>query len=326
MIAELDRILQHLADESQPLKLSTLYTLSGLGREQLLSVQVVFDRLSYERRRGMLRALVELTETAIEVDFAVLFRACLDDEDADVRLLAIEGLWESEDVWLVGELVRLLKSDPHPAVRAAAAASLGRFVLLGELGDIEAAVAASAEQALLEAYFTSEEPLEVRRRALEAVAYSGEEGVGDLIEEAYYQGAEEMRVGAIFAMGRSADQRWCSIVIEELESPSQAVRYEAALACGELELRDAVALLSHLIDDADSEVTNAAVDALGKIGGAEARQILQLCGRSEDEALRAAAEEALEQALWLSDGELEVLQARIGYGSTGIRRTSTDTS
>ena len=326
MIAELDRILQHLADESQPLKQSTLYTLSGLGREQLLSVQVVFDRLSYERRRGMLRALVELTETAIEVDFIALFRGCLRDEDADVRLLAIEGLWEIEDVWLVGELVRLLKGDPHPAVRAAAAAALGSFVLLGELGDIEAAVAARAEQALLEAYFSSEEPLDVRRRALEAVAYSAEVGVGDLIEEAYYQGEEEMRLGALFAMGRSADQRWCSIVIEELESPSPAVRYEAALACGELQLRDAVALLSHLIDDADSEVTNVVVDALGKIGGAEARQILQSCCRSEDEALRAAAEEALEQALWLSDGELEILQARIGHGSTEIRRIYTDTS
>jgi HEAT repeat protein len=274
----------------------------------------------------MLRALVELTETAIEVDFTALFRGCLNDEDADVRLLAIEGLWESEDVWLVGELVRFLKGDPHPGVRAAAAASLGRFVLLGELGDIEAAVAARAEQALLEAYFTSEEPLEVRRRALEAVAYSCEVGVGDLIEEAYYQGEEEMRLGALFAMGRSADRRWRSIVIEELESPSPAVRYEAALACGELELRDAVALLSHLISDADSEVWNAAVDALGKIGGAEARQILQSCCRSENEALQAAAEEALEQALWLSDGELDVLQAGIGHGSTRIRRIHTDTS
>lgn len=311
MIAEFDRVLQHLADESQPLKLSTLYTLSGLGREQLLSVQVVFDRLSYERRRGMLRALVELTETAIEVDFTALFRGCLNDEDADVRLLAIEGLWESEDVWLVGGLVHLLKIDPHPAVRAAAAASLGRFVLLGELGDIEAAVAARAEQALLEAYFTSEEPLEVRRRALEAVAYSSEVGVGDLIEEAYYQGEEEMRLGALFAMGRSADQRWGSIVIEELENPSPTVRYEAALACGELELRDAVALLSHLIDDADSEVWNAVVDALGKIGGAEARQILQSCCRSENEALQAAAEEALEQASWLSGEDLDVLD---GWG------------
>jgi len=311
VIAELDRVLQHLADESQPLKLSTLYTLSGLGREQLLSVQVVFDRLSYERRRGMLRALVELTETAIEVDFTALFRGCLNDEDADVRLLAIEGLWESEDVWLVGPLVRLLKSDPHPAVRAAAATSLARFVLLGELGDIEVAVAARAEQALLEAYFTSEEPLEVRRRALEAVAYSSEMGVGDLIEEAYYQGEEEMRLGALFAMGRSADRRWRSIVIEELESPSPAVRYEAALACGELELREAVAPLSCLIDDADSEVWNAVVDALGKIGGAEARQILQSCCLSEDEALQAAAEEALEQALWLSGQELDVLMTSV---------------
>jgi len=307
VIPEFRRILQHLADESQPLKLTMLYNLSDLEQELLSEVEAVWRRLSAERKRAMLRALVELTETTIEVDFTPLFRFCLDDEDAEVRLLAIEGLWEDEDTWLVGRLVRLLRDDPQPAVRAAAAASLGRFVLLGELGKIDAAVGAAAEQALLEAYFTADEALEVQRRALEAVAYSSEAGVTDLIEEAYYEGDEEMRVSALFAMGRSADRRWRNILIRELESPSPAMRYEAALACGELELRDAVPALSRLIDDAEVEVREAAIEALGKIGGPEARRILEACCLSEDEALQAAAEEALEWDFWFGGEELEIL-------------------
>jgi len=299
--------LRCLADESKPLKMATLYILSDMDREHLPELEAIWDGLSVKRKRAVLRALVELTEATVEVDFTTLFRFCLDDEDAEVRLLAIEGLWEDEDTWLVGPLVRLLRNDPQPAVRAAAAASLGRFVLLGELGEISASIGALAEQALLEAYFTPEEVLEVRRRALESVAYSGEAGVTDLIEEAYYEGDERMRVSALFAMGRSADRRWRSILIHELRSPSPAMRYEAAVACGELELREAVRELSRLIDDGDTEVRDAAIEALGKIGGAEALRILESCCLSEDEAVQAAAEEALAQASWLGGVEFELL-------------------
>lgn len=308
MIEELHRILQHLADEERPLRLALLYTLSDLRRDQLPEVEAVWGRLSPERKRATLRALVELTEATIEVDFTTLFRFCLEDEDAEVRLLAIEGLWEDEDTRLVGPLVRLLRDDPRPAVRAAAASSLGRFVLLGELGEIEASVGATAEQALLEVYFTPGESVEVLRRVLEALAYSSEAGVSDLIEEAYYGDDEQMRISALFAMGRSADRRWRPIVIHELSNPSPAMRYEAALACGELELREAVPALARLIeDDIEIEVREAAIEALGKIGGAEAQRILELYCLSEDEALQAAAEEALEWASWFAGEELEIL-------------------
>ncbi|MDH7485496.1 MAG: HEAT repeat domain-containing protein [Anaerolineae bacterium] len=300
-------MLRHLADEGRPLRPSMLYALSGLGPEELAEVQEVWPRLSAARARAVLRALVELTEVTIDTDFAALFRWWLSDKDAEVRLLAIEGLWEDEDTALVGPLVRILKSDEQPAVRAAAAASLGRFVLLGELGEINAAVGARAEQALLEAYFSRGETLEVRRRALEAVAYSSEAGVSDLIAEAYHGGEEELCVSALFAMGRSADRRWRSVLLRELDSPSPARRYEAAHACGELELREAVPALSRLIDDEDAEVRDVAIEALGKIGGKGARRVLGECLLRGDEALQAVVEEALLQASWFGDDELEVL-------------------
>ncbi len=300
-------MLLSLVDEGRPLRPSMLYALSGLGPDQLAEVQTAWKRASTDRTRAVLRALVELTEIMIDADFTALFRWWLGDEDAEVRLLAIEGLWEDEDVGLVGSLLRLLKDDDQPAVRAAAAASLGRFVLLGELGQINAAVGARAEQALLEAYFTFEEALEVRRRALEAVAYSSEAGVSDLIDDAYHEGEEEMCLSALLAMGRSADRRWRPLLIQELDNPSPAMRYEAAQACGELELRDAVPALARLIDVEDVEVRDMAIEALGKIGGAGARRILGECWVRGDDVLQAVVEEALLQASWLGDEELEVL-------------------
>lgn len=307
MDEELRRVLRHLADEGRPLRPSVLYALSGLGSAELAEVQEAWQRVSTDRAQAVLRALVELTEVMVDADFVVLFRWWLGDKDAEVRLLAIEGLREDEDAALVGPLVRILRDDDQPVVRAAAAASLGRFVLLGELGEINAAVGARAEQALLEAYFSRRETLEVRRRALEAVAYSSEAGVSDLIAEAYHAGEEELCVSALFAMGRSADRRWRSILIGELDSPSPARRYEAAQACGELELRDAVPVLSRLIDDEDTAVRGVAIEALGKIGGAGARRVLGECLLCGDEALQAAVEEALLQASWFGDDELEIL-------------------
>jgi len=304
---EFDHCLQNLANEGLPLKLSSLYSLSDLDRGQMPSVQAVWRRLSSERKQSVLSALAELAESVIEVDFSVLFRELLGDEDASVRHMAIGGLWEVEEPWLLGLLVRLLSDDPVAAVRGAAAASLGRFVLLGELGRIDAALSTRAEEALLETYFTKEELLLVRRRALESLAYSGEAGVSDMIETAYMDGEDDLRLSALCAMGRSADRAWRLILIDELENPAAAMRYESAVACGELELREAVESLSLRVNDVDTEVRSAALEALGKIGGAEALGALRACCSVEDEALAEAAEDALERASWSDDEGLEIL-------------------
>jgi HEAT repeat protein len=84
-------------------------------------------------------------------------------------------------------------------------------------------------------------------------------------------------------------------VCQELCSPNPELRYEAARACGELQLSEAVAELEELADDADPEVQEAALWALGQIGGEKARKILERFCRAEDEATRTAAEAALDE-------------------------------
>jgi HEAT repeat protein len=306
-VSEFEELLKKLGDRQTPLSISSLYGLSHLTRAEAQLFQEVWSLVDAGRRQWILQSLVDIAEASFEVDFNPIFRLCLNDEDEVVRSRAIEGLWEDEDLTLAGLLVRLLRDDPSESVRAAAATSLGRFVLLGELEKIEAAPAMMVEDALLGAIYDPHETLEVRRRAVESIAYSGQAQVQDIIEMAYYDDEEKMRISAVFAMGRSFDPLWHEMVIAELDNPDPEMRYEAARACGELEASAALPDLIYLIEaDPDPEVQEMAIWALGRIGGKEARRVLEACCEIEDEALRQAAEEALDELDFLG-GHLDLL-------------------
>ncbi|MGA9349280.1 MAG: HEAT repeat domain-containing protein [Anaerolineae bacterium] len=299
MLSDFEELLQQMGDTESRLSISSLYSLSGMNRAEALLFQKAWPLIAVERRRQIINFLVEIAEASFEVDLGQIFRFCLDDEDERVREAAIEGLWEDDDAALINPLMTLLRDDPSISVRAVAAISLSRYVLLGELDKIKARLFALVREALLETIHSPFEDLEVRRRAIESIAYSSEEGVRNIIETAYYDEDEKMRISAIFAMGRSADPYWADLVMSELESSSPEMRYEAAMACGELELSAATPLLANLVNDPDREVQEAATCALGQIGGNEARRTLYACYEEGDQFLQEAVEEALEQLEFL---------------------------
>jgi HEAT repeat protein len=301
----LEHVLDHIGDERTSLSRSRLYMLSALTREEVELFSDRWDAIGIARRRHVIRALVEIAEVNFAVDFNSIFHLGLQDEDAEVRACCIDGLWEDESPGLVNPLLTLLSVDPSVAVRAAAATSLGRFVLLAELGELDEELGRKILEKLRKLIEDPHETLEVRRRVLEAMSYSGTKGVPEVIREAYRHPAEKMRVSAIFSMGRSADPAWGSTVIGELSSANPEMRYETARACGELELTEAVSDLIRLIGDRDREVQQAAISALGKIGGREARRALRLCCESGDEVVAPAADEAL--------GALELASGTFGF-------------
>jgi HEAT repeat protein len=300
---EYEKVLLHISNSGERLNARYLYSLSGMTRERLVRFREVWPGIEADRRRLLMNKLVELTELSFEVNFDPIFLVALGDDDSQVRAGAIDGLWENEDQALIGPLVHLLRADEASNVRAAAAVALARFVLLGELEKIDRAPAMLAEQALLESLRTAEEDLEVRRRAVEAIAYSGEAGVREIIEAAYYDEDERMQVSALAAMGRSADPYWSKLLVRELDNSNPEHRFEAARACGELESRQAVSQLIQVsMGDPDREVQQAAVWALGRIGGREAREALEAFYESEDEILGQAAAEALDEMDVLGEG------------------------
>jgi HEAT repeat protein len=279
--------------------------LSDLRPEEVELFAVGWTSISAMRRRQVMSALVEIDEVNFTVDFSAIFRLGLDDSDEKVRACSIDGLWEDESPALVDSLLRVLSSDPSIDVRAAAATSLGRFVLLAELGELDEHLGQKIVEALWQVLEDPHEALGVRRRVVEAISYCGEKRVRAAIEQAYGHESEKMRVSAVFSMGRSTDPSWGSTVISELSSINPEMRYEAARASGELELTEAVPSLTSLIADPDREVQQAAISALGKIGGQEARRVLQACCESDDEVIATAGDEAL--------GELEFTSGIFGF-------------
>lgn len=295
-----DVLRELAAAEIQP---GHLNALSDLSREDAELVRSEWPLLPVERRRAVIRFLLERAEEDLALDLSRLLRIALVDPDATVRRLAVEGLWEETDSSLIGPLVQLVHNDASDTVRAAAAAALGPFVLQGELEEMDAALTMRAEEALLAVLLRAEAALAVRCAALQSLAYSGETGIRQLIEDAYYAPEEEMRVAALSAMGRSADIRWRNMVRAELQNPSPAMRAAAAWACGELEAKTALPELLALAEDPSEEVKLSAIAALGHIGGRQARDLLAALSESEDPAEAQAADDALEEMLFYSDPE-----------------------
>lgn len=301
MFTNFEELLESIGDSQRPISISSLYALSKATQAEMEAFVNRWPKIEVERRRRIIRSLVEIAEASFEVDFGAIFRFCLTDEDEEVRAKAIDGLWEEEDVVLIDPLVGMLKGDPSTLVRAQAAIALGQFALMAELEELDERLGGIVRGALLGVIRDSEEAMEVRRRAVEAISFFGDEEVEGIIEAAYCDAEEKMRISAVFAMGRNADTYWNEIVMAELESPNPAMRFEAARACGELESAEAVPKLIRLIGDPDREVQGAAIWALGQIGGEEARQVLQACCHSDDEVLREAAEDALAELEFFSD-------------------------
>lgn len=289
-----DEVVAALRDETIPFPARFLYRLSGLEGEELGFMSRVWPELSTQRRLGLLEDLETLADSNTVMQFDAVNRIALGDEDARVRLTAVRALWPSEQPSLVPKLFELLDSDLSAEVRAQAASALGRFVYLGELGKIPAATLTRVEDRLITVVERENDQL-TQRRALESLGYSSRPEVSDLIEQAYDKDDDEWISSALYAMGRSADDRWGPMVMERLHDPSQEVSREAARAAGELELGDSLPALIELLQDQDSEVRLAAVWSLSQIGGNGVEDALdELLERTEDEDEIDLIENALE--------------------------------
>ena len=289
----LERYLQDLGDEEKPLRRSGLLQLSGLTSEELDQFKVTWGSLSQARKCEVLSILVELGEDNLELDFSAVFRACLADEDDEVREIATRGLWECDDRVIIRPLIGLLKDDKSAKVRAAAATSLGKFAELAQNGKLLDRDAERLQETLLSAISQKDEDLEVQRRAIEAVASFSSSQVEQIIREAYESPDPKLRQSAIYAMGRNSDSQWLPVVLEEMRHEDPAIRYEAANASGRLGDESIVPHLISLIEDEDVQVQVSAVQALGAVGGPLAKQALMKCLKLEDEALEEAAHTAL---------------------------------
>ena len=295
MSLSIEKTIANLADNDQPLLNSRLVELSNLNPEELRFFEQTRAVIEPKRRQQIVHRLVELSEDNLELNFDSIFKSCLKDQDVEVRSKAIDGLWENEEASLINPLVNLLEQDSSEKVQAAAATALGKFAMLAEHKKLRPSRTSKICQALLTTIDNKGKPIEVRRRALEAVAPLSLPRVKETIMKAYQSHNPKLRISAIYAMGKNCNYSWLPLMLKELASADAEMRYEAVGACGELGEEEAVPYLIELFNDPDIDVQLAAIQALGKMGSSGVKECLEQYLNSSREVIQQAAEQALHE-------------------------------
>ncbi len=242
------QLLDLLANESQPLKPEDVAGLSDLDADQTQDFSRSWVNLSDGRRLDILQESRKLADAQIELTFEAINRYALSDPAPEIRRVAIENLWESEDAALITPLLNALKDDDDAEVRGSAGSALGQFIYLGEMAKLRPETLNAIEDALLTAAHHDQND-RVRRRSLESLGYSSRTEVSELIVSAYQSGDEASMRTALRAMGRSADDIWAPNVLAQLHHPAPSIRLEAVQAAGELSMREAVGEILDLLED-----------------------------------------------------------------------------
>ena len=283
-----------LSNSGKPLSSVKLIFMSNLNLAEMVLFEETWATIGVRRRQQIMSRLIEIAEDNFELNFDNIFRHNLKDKDAEVRCKAIEGLWENEEASLIAPLINLLERDSSEKVQAAAAGALGKFDMLAELNKLRPPNMYRMFQALLSVINDKCKPLEVRCRALEAVAPLSIPEVTTAIMDAYYNDNSKMRASAVYAMGKNCDPSWLPILLAELYSAKDEIRYKAAEACGELGQEAAIAHLIKLTSDPCINVQLSAIRALGEIGGTTAKEQLEKYLNHPSEPVRDAAEQTLD--------------------------------
>ncbi|MDO8674409.1 MAG: HEAT repeat domain-containing protein [Dehalococcoidia bacterium] len=290
-----EQVLEEIADVGRTLTTSRLTGLSDLSAGQQNKLTETWPRIPTLRKERIVRLLADLAEDNVELDFEAVFRIAIADPDATVRVVGIDGLCECTERWLLDRLILMVRNDEAEEVRAAAAEAMGRFALKAELGDFPPRDTEKIDLVLLAVFEDEMASTSVRRKAIESLGVRNTERVSAAIRHAYASDQYDLRLGSIFAMGRSASEQWVNTIVGELTNDDPEMRYEAATALGEIEDERTVPYLVPLLGDDDLQVRLNAIAALGHIGSARAKEELRRCLSSPDEQTREAAEEALEE-------------------------------
>lgn len=299
----LRQVLAALLDDQNTFPPAYLRHFSDLEGADLESLRSVWPQVKAYRRLALMEDLEELAEIDTLVSFDQVARMALTDDEPRVRTVAIRLLWEDEDPRLVPIFIKMMNEDPDADVRAAAASALGLFVYLGEIEEIPEDVLHRVEESLLQVHAGQDEPL-IRRRALEALGYSGRPEVPDLIRAAYNSGDTDWMASSLFAIGRSADNAWEPEVLRMLRYPKANIQLEAVRAAGALELEKSRRTLLDLLEEEaqDSDIRAAIFWSLSQIGGEEVRETLEtILEETEDEEEAEILEDALDNLSFTED-------------------------
>lgn len=304
---DLQRTLDAMLAESQPISIADVYDLSDMPPEMFDQFMQRWPQVADERRRVIARHMADISEENFQVNYVPFFAPFLNDPLPEVRQAALDGLWDADDARLIAPIIKLMEEDGSADVRQLAAATLGHFVLMAEWGEINQRYEGPIITALMGQLRSPDTHAAVRRAALESVAAAATPEINRMIEEAYESTDQASQQSALFAMGRTADARWIPTLIDEMENPDSEMRAEAARAIGSIgDSRGVPQLIELAYNDEELDVQLVAIHALGEIGGDSAtRALSDLLEDPEAEELYDAIEEAMEGMMW-TGGDIDL--------------------
>lgn len=201
------------------------------------------------------------------------------DADPSIRQAAIAALNSIGHPDMADRIVMRLE-DPEPLVRESAVKIAGYF---------------GYQQCLDHALACCEDDAEsVRRAAVESLAFFDDPRVAVALVHALRDGSASVRAGAASALGRVDPSTAVDALTNVLGDPDPWVRYFALRSLGSLgDSSVAPAVLATLREDSAPHVRLAAIDVLGRLGSADAREVLEQLAQCPDSDLGGAAIRAL---------------------------------
>ncbi len=297
---------KYMSDADQPRSTfshADLAKLSGLDRARVDEFAATWSSLAIHERLRITRTLSDMAFDNVELDFNDLFVRFLSDPSAEIRAVALEGLWEDDRSSTADAMIKLVREDADEGVRASGLDRIGRFANRIALGEVNRFLSQRIRQVIRD-YLGPSTSNFLRGRAIAAAGYLPEPEFQGAIRDAYAAEDMGLRASAIEAMGRGCDEMWFENIAREFGSEHPELRFESARAAGETEDERFLPALVESLADEDSEVRLAAIEALGAIGGPRARQALHQVKQNGDVAMQEAADLALD--------ELEVINDPLG--------------
>ena len=299
--ADLARVCAGIVEGRGIVNPADLSVLSDLDPGGCAQVREAVQSLDETARFAFWHAVLDAAAESALLDYSALLMEGLDDPDGAVRALAASGLADYERDDLLPTLIALARKDPDERVRADAAVSLAPAVLRAEFGQLLPALRDELIGALRALVADAGESEAVQAAALVSVCVIAGSWVPDLIYDALESGRTDLRLAAIQAMGRTADDVWLPTLFTLMTDEDDELRGLAAAAAGEIESEDAVPALAELLTDPLTEVVQAAAAALGEIGGPEAIEQLQEWRTHPQMEVRQTVQAALELAEYADD-------------------------
>jgi len=147
----IEAVVTALLDSNTSLKPRFLYRLSDLAGDDLARLIEIWPEIPAWRRQAMLEDMEQMFQVDYVLSFEPICRLALVDPDQVVRFIALRALQEYEIDDLIPIYLDLLENDENEDLRAVAAASLGKYVHLGEVEKLARPTLMEIEKKLLPA-------------------------------------------------------------------------------------------------------------------------------------------------------------------------------